>query len=82
MQVIQTSVIENTVYYTTQYRGIEYYCYQTSHGEWCVHSRRLSLGNYNIGSFRHYQDLRLLAQSVKAFRALPDLISTPVKVLH
>lgn len=80
---INSVYIEGVTYYETERNGIAYMCYLTGQGEWCLQTRRLSLGRHNVGSFRHYKNLDLLASSVKAFSQLPQLLQVPAAVtLH
>lgn len=81
--VITTQTIQGVTYYQAERNGVAYMCYFTGQGEWCVQSQRLSLGRRNVGTFRHYKNLDLLASSIKAFSQLPQLLQVPTAVtLH
>ena len=80
---ITTETIQGVTYYQAERNGVAYMCYFTGQGEWCVQSQRLPLGRRNVGTFRHYKTVELVANNIKAFSQLPQLLQVPVAVtLH
>ena len=74
-QPLTTETIDSVTYYTTTRRGVEYTAYQTNSGSWFVSTHRKALGPRHVGGGRYYKTIDELANSCKAFAALPVLLS-------
>lgn len=79
--LIESVTIDGTTYYSAEWRGVSYSAHIDSNGQWCVHSRRLALGQYNIGSWRHFKDIQALTGAVRALAGLM-LVSMPAATAH
>lgn len=71
--MIQQGIIEGRSYYTTVRAGVEYTAMKDSAG-WGVATRRLALGRFNTGGFKRFDSLSELAQKVRAFRGIDELV--------
>ncbi len=76
-QVITSETLDGTTYYTTVRRGVSYMAYQTTGGNWFVATNRLSLGRFNVGGGKYYDDLAALAAGCKAFADLSTMLEIP-----
>ena len=70
---IETEVIDNVTYYTTVSRGVAYTFNKEVSG-WGLHSHRMALGRFNTGSYRFFNTLQELENSLKAFKGVSQLI--------
>lgn len=63
--------------FETEYRGSSYFLRQDVIGRWEVHSRRLALGSIrnNMGTFRYFETLQAVSNSVKAFAGIDQLVA-------
>lgn len=81
-QVITSEIIDGTTYYTAVRRGVSYLTYQTTGGNWFVATKRLSLGRFNAGGGKYYDDLAALAAGCKAFADLPALLEVSTETAN
>jgi len=73
--MINQTTIEGRDYFTTVARGVEYTAMRNGGDAWGVATRRLSLGRWNTGGFKHYATLAELCAGCKAFRGLEALLT-------
>lgn len=74
--MIQQTTTDGRDYFTTTRRGVEYTAMRQGDA-WGVASRRLALGRWNVGGFRHYATLGDLEAGCKAFAGLSLLVNAP-----
>lgn len=74
--LITASEHEGKTYYTAVSRGVEYTACPSSDGRYWVASRRLSLGRWNTGGGKYYENLEAVAQGCKAFTCLDALVNS------
>lgn len=65
----KTSIHGGNKYITATYRGTEYTLMRNGDG-WGVATRRIALGRFNTGGFKHYRSLAEVAAGCKAFSAV------------
>lgn len=58
-------------HFTITARGVEYTATVNARGEWELHSRRLALGRWNTGTYRHFDSAEELAAACPAMAGLP-----------
>ena len=73
-QAFKTSIHKGTKYITTEYRGTEY-CLMFSSGSYGVATRRLALGRFNAGGYKHFANLEAVATGCKAFGGIDNLMA-------
>ena len=73
--MIQQTTIDGRDYFTTTRNGVEYTAMRNGDGAWGVATRRLALGRFNAGGFKHFASLAELATKVRAFRGIDALVS-------
>ena len=73
-QAFRTSIHDGKKYITTDYRGTEY-CLMFGNGSYGVATRRLALGRFNAGGYKHFATLESVAAGCKAFGGMDNLMS-------
>lgn len=71
---ITQSTIEGRDYFTTVRNGVEYVAMRNGGDAWGVATRRLALGRYNTGGFKHFATLEALCAGCKAFAGLDAML--------
>lgn len=66
VQVYEVEEINGVQYVTTNYRGVMY-TMMPHDGGFGVSSRRIALGRWNFGSFKHFDTLDSVCANCKAF---------------
>lgn len=74
--MIQQTTTEGRDYFTAIRRGVEYTAMRQGDA-WGVASRRLALGRWNMGGFKHYPTIEAVETGCKAFAGLSQLINAP-----
>lgn len=73
--------INGVSYYKMESRGVAYTIYfQETVGEWCVFSRRKSLGRLNMGTSRYFKTLADVEKKIKGLAGISSLLETTVSV--
>ena len=72
-QAFTTSIHDGKKYITTEYRGSEY-CLMFNGDSYGVATRRLALGRFNGGGYKHFASLEAVATGCKAFGGMDSLM--------
>lgn len=73
---IETTTLQDTTYYSTNWRGIQYRAHNNG-TDWVVETRRVT-HKHLAPSTRHFASLRLLATTLTAFSGLDALIDNEI----
>ena len=72
-QTTSTSIHNGKKYITVEYRGTEY-CLMFNGESYGVATRRLALGRFNGGGYKHFASLEAVANGCKAFGGMDNLM--------
>lgn len=72
-QTTSTSIHNGKKYITVEYRGTEY-CLMFNGDSYGVATRRIALGRFNGGGYKHFASLEAVANGCKAFGGMDNLM--------